>query len=338
MKFAAEYVWLDAKNNFRSKIRTIDTGDQLIPDWNYDGSSTGQADITSSEIILKPCCTFKNPLLKDSNDVNIINIIVLCATYTTDGKPLNNNYYHSAKELFEKQLQEEPWYGLEQEYFMINALNKENTKNDIIGYDSSFMHGIYYCSPLQQHQTCVKISEEHLIACYDAGINISGINAEVAPGQFEFQIGPSEGIHAGNHMMVARYLLEKIAIKYGVHISYDPKLHPRLSGSGCHTNFSTKSMRKDNGLTHIMTAIKRLELNHNNDILNYGVDNNKRLTGACETADINTFSHGIGTRSTSIRIGYDTFNNKKGYFEDRRPAANCDPYLVTSTIFKTCCP
>lgn len=334
MKFAAEYIWLDANNNFRSKIRTLDTEDTVIPEWNYDGSSTGQADINCSEIILKPCCTFKNPLLKDSKNLNKI---ILCATYTTDNKPLKNNYYHSAKELFDEKPEEHPWYGLEQEYFMISNADKSNKVNNVIGYDSSYNEGIYYCSPLQQHQTCVKISEEHLMACYEAEINISGINAEVSPGQFEFQIGPCEGINAGNHMMVARYLLEKIAIKYDVGISYNPKIHPRLSGSGCHTNFSTKSMREENGLTHIMDAIKRLELNHSNDILNYGVNNDKRLTGACETANIKTFSHGIGTRNTSIRIGYDTFNNKMGYFEDRRPAANCDPYLVSSTIFKTCC-
>ena len=72
-------------------------------------------------------------------------------------------------------------------------------------------------------------------------------------------------------------------------------------------------------------------------MIHYGKDNQKRMTGRHETASFDKFTWGVGSRYTSIRIGYDTFNNKKGYFEDRRPASNIDPYLVSSLIFQTCC-
>jgi glutamine synthetase len=329
MAFCAEYIWIDKNDNFRSKIRVVNSLDD-ITNWNYDGSSTGQANITSSEIILKPCKIFMNPLLKSS----YVNYLVVCDTYDLENNPLDNNHRKNANDIFNEKLDEEPWFGLEQEYYMIYNINNDE---NIIGFDSKYVYGKYYCSPLEQNQICVKIAEEHLFACIEAGIKISGINAEVSPGQWEFQIGPCVGIESGDNMFAARYLLEKIAIKYNVKISYNPKLHPKLSGSGCHVNFSTKNMRNENGLEVIFAAITMLEKSHKIDIKKYGKNNHLRLTGKCETANIDTFSSGIGSRDTSIRIGFDTYNNKKGYFEDRRPAANIDPYLVTSNIFKTCC-
>jgi glutamine synthetase len=326
MTFCAEYIWLDRNNKFRSKIRVVSSLD-TITNWNYDGSSTGQANITSSEIILKPCKTFLNPLLKSSN--NNTNVLVVCDTYDITDKPLENNHRYLANDIFNKKLELEPWFGLEQEYYMIN-----NNTTDILGNNYTNQHGIYYCSPLEQSQLAVKISEEHLIACIEAKIKISGINAEVSAGQFEFQIGPCTGIDSGDDMIAARYLLEKIAASYNVKISYDPKINQKLSGSGCHVNFSTKPMREENGLNDILAAIDKLKITHEEDIKKYGERNNLRLTGKCETANINTFSSGVGSRDTSIRIGFDTFNNKRGYFEDRRPAANIDPYLVTANIFK----
>jgi glutamine synthetase len=325
MPFLAEYIWLDVHDKFRSKIRVIND-DEQITNWNYDGSSTGQASINTSEIILKPCKVFNNPLLNNSK-------LVVCSTYDVNGEPLQNNHRHLAEQIFNSKLEEEPWFGLEQEYFM---LDKET--NNIIGFTpnigiSSNRIGKYYCNPIYQDKITTKIAELHAIACLEAQIKISGINAEVAPGQWEFQVGPCVGINAGDDMLAARYLLEKIAATYDVLISYHPKLNPILSGSGMHTNFSTKKMRELNGIDEIYRCIENLKANHVSDMEKYGKYNNLRLTGSHETANINDFSCGIGCRDTSIRIGYDTYKNKCGYFEDRRPAANADPYLVTSTIF-----
>ncbi len=316
-----EYVWLDADDNFRSKIRVMSRLDQL--DWNFDGSSTGQATTESSEVILKVVAEFNHPFINNG-------YLFLCATYDINNNPLSNNYYHNAKEIFNNQQELKPWFGLEQEYFIESLLNINYVITDI---DSN----IYYCSTINQDPIEVKISMEHLEACLSAGIKISGNNAEVVQHQWEFQVGPVEGIHAGHHLMIARYLLNVIAAKYNMKINYHPKIYQHLNGSGCHVNFSTNPMREENGLEHIYKAIDKLSFNHSEHMENYGTDNNKRMTGKNETANFDTFTWGVGSRNTSIRIGHDTFKNKKGYFEDRRPASNIDPYLVTSLLFKTCC-
>lgn len=312
-----EYIWLDADNNFRSKIRFVKNNN--CAEWNFDGSSTGQATTISSEVVLKVVANYNHPFYDGR--------LYLCATYDIDGKPLSNNFYDIAKEIFNKNTRLHPWYGLEQEYFIYNK-NEELTVSE---------GNHFYCSPINQDPDEVKISLEHLECCIRAGIIISGINAEVVEHQWEFQIGPVEGIEAGNQLLVARYLLNRIASKYNKVVNYHPKPLMNVNGSGCHINFSTTPMREENGLEEIMSAIKKLEDTHSYHMVNYGQDNNKRMTGHNETSSYDKFSWGIGSRNTSIRIGYETAKNKKGYFEDRRPASNINPYLATSIIFQTCC-
>jgi glutamine synthetase len=319
-----EYVWLDADNsitngNFRSKLRVMDEDNKA--DWNFDGSSTNQASTESSEVILKVVAHYNHPFLDGK--------LYLCGTYDINNKPLSNNYYEYAKEIFNQNVELKPWFGLEQEYFIYD--NNHNINN--INNNSN----IYYCSPINQDQDEVKITTEHLEACIKAGIKISGNNAEVVQHQWEFQIGPVEGIDAGNQLIMARYLLNRIASKYNKTINYHPKPINNVNGSGCHINFSTNQMRDENGLEHINKAVEKLKQNHSYHMENYGKDNNKRMTGHHETASYDKFTWGIGSRNTSIRVGYETFKNNKGYFEDRRPASNIDPYLTTSIIFKTCC-
>jgi glutamine synthetase len=313
-----EYIWLDADYKFRSKIRVCDE----ITDWNYDGSSTGQATTESSEVILKPHTVFKNPLLDGDS------YLVVCSTYNND-KPLITNHRHLANEIFNQKLDEEPWFGLEQEYFLYK-------NNEPLKTYTNKRSNEYYCNPIAQHELGIKIIYEHLFTCIKAGIKISGINAEVSEGQWEFQIGPCVGIETGDHLLAARYLLEVIAAKYYISINYKPKPILNVNGSGCHANFSTKSMREPNGYNKIIEAIEKLSLNHEYHMTKYGEDNKKRMTGYNETASYDVFTYGIGSRNTSVRIGNETFKNKCGYFEDRRPAANIDPYMVTSLLFQTC--
>jgi glutamine synthetase len=207
-----------------------------------------------------------------------------------------------------------------------------------------------------------------------AGIAISGTNGEVMPGQQEYQVGPCVGIDAGDQLMMSRYILQRVCEDFQVYCTLHPKpivqgdwngagmfwilslisttsstnsQRRKLTNSsqtlslsllysiGMHTNVSTKKMREDGGLAIIKQAIYNLAANHADHIAVYGEDNDLRLTGKHETASIDQFSFGVANRGASIRIGRETELEGKGYFEDRRPSSNADPYLVTGKIMET---
>ena len=345
-KIIVEYVWIDGDNNLRSKARTLEYKDNgpgsqvVIPKWNYDGSSTKQAFGNNSEIILFPRTVYPCPFRKNRNS------IVICDTYDTEDKPLSNNHRHNAENIFKKYIDEEPWFGIEQEFFMID----NNTGKPLeLGNDENKINqvGNHYCGVGLNYKSR-QIIDEHYEACIYMGLDISGINAEVAVGQWEYQIGPSVGINSGDQVWISRYIIQRIAEKYNVSIDFTPKpIEGEVNGSGCHTNFSTKNMRRSGawsregddlyitGLDVINKAVEALSYKHNEHMEVYGVDNNLRMTGTCETSSFDNFSVGVGARGSSIRIPTDTINNKCGYFEDRRPGSNMDPYLVTSKIMET---
>lgn len=323
-----EYLWLDGNGNRRSKTKIINHtiyNLDVIPFWNCDGSSTGQAEsIGNTEVILVPCKFFLNPLTS-SNSMNCDSYIVLCETFDTNLEPLQSNHRRNADKIFNKGLNEEPWFGIEQEYIMIHKNN-----------DTFLEEGRHYCGT-QLNSVERKIAEEHMCACLYAKIKYAGLNSEVTNHQWEYQIGTCVGIEGGDHLTVANFLLERIAEKYNVAICYHPKLYHDKNGTGCHTNFSTSRTRSDDGIEEIYRCIEKLENNHERHIAVYGEGNDKRLTGIHETSSYTQFSFGVGTRNTSVRIPTQVAKDGCGYFEDRRPAGNCDPYQVTSVIFQTCC-
>lgn len=327
-----EYVWIDSNYSLRSKIKILYDSEVTslkdIPEWNYDGSSTGQATGTESEIIIKPRRMF-------SSKQGLDHILVLCDTYTPNDEILPTNNRNYANNIFNKKIDEEPWFGIEQEYFLIDP-----STNVPLGYNKSKKQGHFYCGVGADNVFGREIVEEHMLECLNYGVKIAGINAEVAPGQWEYQIGPCVGIEAGDHLWISRYILHKIAEKHNVIVNFEPKpLSGDWNGSGCHTNYSTKNMREGtpnyDGLYYINDAINKLSKKHNEHMQVYGSGNEKRMTGNHETADYNVFSFGTANRGASVRIGNSNMKNKKGYFEDRRPSSNCDPYLVTSKIFET---
>lgn len=331
-KIIAEYIWIGGNGELRSKARTLDSKYTKLPEWNYDGSSTNQAPGYNSEVILKPKASFSCPFRKDDN------ILVLCDTYTNDNKPLKTNTRFEADRLFKMALDERPWFGLEQEFFIFDTKTNEPLRAS--NYDIPTKQGQYYCSVGNQNAFGRKIIEEHYKACLYAGLTISGINAEVAPAQWEYQIGPCVGIDAGDQLWISRYILYRLSEKYNVSINMKAKpLKGDWNGSGCHTNYSTKSMREGtkthSGLDIIKKALTKLKNKHKEHMAVYGNGNKDRLTGQHETAKYDTFSYGVANRGASVRIPYITLQNKKGYFEDRRPSANMDPYLVTGILFKT---
>lgn len=329
-----EYIWLGGKGEIRSKTKVLynyeysildKLGINNIPIWNYDGSSTWQADSNkNTEVILKPCAIFKDPI---RNIKNTKSFLILCDTYDENNKPLKTNTRIIANTIFNTNLEEVPWFGLEQEYY-IDFLHKPLKTLDI-------NEGYHYCG-FTNSSAERKIVEEHLEACIQAGLTISGINAEVVEGQWEYQIGPCIGIQLGDQFIISRYLLSKIAEKYDAVINYQPKPYDDKNGSGCHINFSTETTRKKNGIENIYIYMEKLKITHQKHLEVYGEENDKRLTGKHETSSYQYFSWGVGTRNTSVRIPNQVFKDGCGYFEDRRPASNIDPYLSTSILFKTC--
>lgn len=333
-KIQAEYVWVGGTGlDLRCKTRTLDgpvSKVSELPEWNYDGSSTGQAPGEDSEVILKPCRIFRDPFRGGSN------IIVLCDTYTPQGEALPTNTRHPAKAIFDKALGEKPWYGFEQEYTMFEADGKTPFGWPRGGYPGP--QGPYYCSAGAENAFGRPIVEAHYRACLYAGVTISGINAEVMPGQWEYQVGPVEGINAGDELMMSRYLLLRVSELFGVVISFDPKPIPGdWNGAGMHTNYSTEKMRSDGGFDVIISAIEKLSKKHSEHIKLYGAGNERRLTGKHETASIEAFSYGVANRGASVRIPRSSEKSKKGYMEDRRPASNGDPYVISAKIFETTC-
>jgi len=330
----AMYVWIGGLDqvDLRAKTRTLKKKPEGwkpedLPIWNYDGSSTGQAPGHDSEVLLHPRRIYRDPFRGGDN------ILVLADTYTPQGEPLPTNRRHHCNELMQQAAAHVPWFGIEQEYTMFSL------KKWPLGWPEGGFpgpQGPYYCSAGADRVFGRRVVEDHYRACLHAGVQIAGSNAEVMPGQWEYQVGPCEGIKMGDDLWMSRFLLLRVAEIHGIVISFDPKPIPGdWNGAGAHTNYSTKPMREDGGWDVIVRAIEKLGEKHAEHIAVYGEGNERRLTGRHETASIDQFSWGVANRGASIRVPRDTERDKKGYFEDRRPASNCDPYLVTAKIVET---
>ena len=368
-----------------------------IPEWNYDGSSTNQAPGDDSEVILRAIAMYPDPFRGGNNK------LVLCETFTPEGEALPTNSRAFARSIFDQCAGEKCWFGIEQEYIMFRdgtplgwprtSARSFGGPTVQIGYPGP--QGPYYCSAGADVTFGRDLVETHLKACLYAGLTVSGINAEVMAGQWEYQVatlsskklgpvlalmfhmhasassqvGPCEGISSGDEITMSRYILHRCAEMYNIVISIDPKPIPGdWNGSGCHTNFSTEKMRRaPDGLKHIFAGIGRLAEKHKDHIAAYGEGNERRLTGTAylphasagsvgrpycrsslicpfvscagrhETASIDQFSWGVANRGASVRVGNQTFKDGYGYMEDRRPASNMDPYLVTGMIAQTVC-
>lgn len=265
----AEYVWIDGAMGVRSKSRTIAGVEKItsldqLPEWNFDGSSCYQASTENSEIIMKPVAFFLDPFRGGNN------VIVMTESFMWEDKtyqkliPANSNFRHFAEQIFDALPDEEPWFGIEQEYTLLQEKNRFSINP--YGWPRSGFpgnQGLYYCSAGGNVNFGRQIAEAHYRCCLYAGIKISGINAEVMPGQWEFQIGPCTAIEIGDHLWMARYLLHRCAEDFGLIASFDPKLFEDWNGSGCHTNYSTKTMRAGTGgMAYIDDMMKKFEAMH----------------------------------------------------------------------------
>ena len=346
MKSLVEFVWIDGTDpvkKLRSKAKVVDVGHPEMEDlllqeeWNFDGSSTNQADGHDSERVLRPARVYNDPNRPEGHKM------VLCEVFLPDGKtphesntraPLRNVLDSGGKEL-------DTWWGFEQEYCLMKGSN-------ILGWpDHGFPspQGPYYCGVGADEVVGRKVVERHAEDCLRAGIMLHGINAEVMLGQWEFQVGyrgfdddqAAGPLKISDDLWMARYLLYRAGEEYDVWATLDPK--PKKgdwNGSGLHTNFSDKLMRSpETGLDRIDEVMKYFKANHTAHQELYGYNNHERLTGKHETSAYDHFNYGVANRGTSVRMPCKTRDKGCGYLEDRRPAANADPYEVSTRILKT---
>ena len=329
-KSKLEYIWLDGykpTQSLRSKTKIEDNFSGKLEDcgmWSFDGSSTEQAPGGSSDCLLKPVYIIVDPQRKNG-------YLVMCEVLNSDGTPHESN----GRAMIDDD-DNDFWFGFEQEYFLWDTTYQKPVGFPSGGYPGP--QGPYYCSVGAQNAFRRDIVEEHMDACLEAGINFEGINAEVAAGQWEFQIFSKGAKQAGDEIRLARYLLERIGEKYGVSVNYHCKPLGALdwNGSGMHANFSNTALRTS-GKKEVFEAICesfRPYVAEHMEV--YGADNHLRLTGKHETASINDFKWGISERGASIRIPIQAVQKGwKGWLEDRRPNSAADPYKVAARIIKT---
>lgn len=337
MTTLAEYIWIDGTRptpQLRSKTRVIPDGVEALPStlprWQFDGSSTNQAPGKDSDRILEPATVIPDPVRGDGA------CLVMCEVLEPDGTPHESNKRALLRDVMARGGRDsDSWVAFEQEYTFFKGSRP-------LGFPAERRYpapqGPYYCGVGADEVYGRPVVEAHLAACLQAGIKLTGINAEVMPGQWEFQCGGpgADPLTASDHLWLARWLLYRIGEDYDVSATIDPKPVPGdWNGAGMHTNFSTAKMRAPGGVDAVMAAAAKLGERHAAHLPKYGYGNESRLTGLHETCSYKEFRYGIADRTASIRIPRMVETDGCGYLEDRRPAANADPYEVCKALLKT---
>jgi glutamine synthetase len=328
MPYRAEYIWIDGQKptaKLRSKTKIVPDG-QEPPIWGFDGSSTEQAPGSQSDCVLRPVLVKPDPI-RGGDDV-----LVMCEVLNVDMEPHESNTRAPLVEVAEKYKAHEPWFGLEQEYTFFKDGRPHGWP--LGGFPAP--QGGYYCGVGADEIWGRDVVEDHTAACVAAGIAISGTNAEVMIGQWEFQIGPLDPVSVGDHLWMARWLLYRLAEDYDISAHLNPKpVEGDWNGAGMHTNFSTKDMRES--YEPVIAACEALGKKADYHIEHYGAGIQRRLTGLHETAPWTEYNYGVSDRGASVRIPWQVAKEGKGYIEDRRPNANADPYVVARLITETVC-
>lgn len=365
-----EYIWIDGAEPVRqlrsktkvAKFEELPTNPEDFPDWGFDGSSTNQAEGSSSDCALKPVFFVKDPIregdvytVEDGGinaEVEIPNYLVLCEVMNADGTPHATNARAKLRAVLEQGADKlEAWFGLEQEYTLFKGSQPLGFPGDR-RYPGA--QGPYYCGVGADEVYGRELVDAHMRACIDADLEISGINAEVMPGQWEFQIGPCGPLAVGDHIWVARWLLYRLGEDFGINATLDAKPVPGdWNGAGMHTNFSTAAMRAapaendpfaeeliesasgNLGMAAINEWCEKAGQHVADHLAAYGDNYEARLTGKHETCRFDQFKFGVSDRTASIRIPMATDQAGYGYLEDRRPNANACPYEVAAVMLKT---
>ncbi len=328
MPYRAEYIWIDGQKptaKLRSKTKIVPDGESP-PIWGFDGSSTEQAPGEDSDCVLRPVAMVPDPI-RGGDDKLVMTEVLL-----TDMTPHETNTRAKCLATFERYKDHKPLFGIEQEYTFFKDGRPHGWP--LGGFPAP--QGGYYCGVGADEIWGRDVVEHHTEACMTAGIAISGTNAEVMIGQWEFQVGPLDPVEVSDQLWLARWLLYRIAEDYDISAHLMPKpVKGDWNGAGAHTNFSTESMR--DGYDDVIAACEALGQKADLHIKNYGADIESRLTGLHETAPWTEYRYAVSDRGASVRIPWQVHRDGKGYIEDRRPNANMDPYVVTSLITDTVC-
>jgi glutamine synthetase len=330
-KWKAEYIWLDGYEpvpNLRSKTKIV-AFDGLpavedLPIWGFDGSSTQQAEGSDSDRLLQPVAVFPDPGRTNG-------LLVMCEVLFPDGTPHTSNSRATIPD------DPDTWFGFEQEYF----LYRDGVPLGFPSQGYPAPQGEYYTGVGYRNvgEIAREIVDTHIDLCLEAGINLEGINAEVAKGQWEFQIFGKGSKRAADELWIARYLMLRLCEHYRVDVNFHPKplgVEHDWNGSGMHTNFSTEHMREVGGEEYFELLMAAFSEHREAHIADYGPDNHMRLTGLHETAAMDEFTYGVAHRGASIRIPHSfVAAGHRGYLEDRRPNAMADPYRVAGRILQT---
>jgi glutamine synthetase len=328
-KYKLEYIWLDGylpEPNLRSKTKIVASEPKSVADlalWGFDGSSTQQAEGHSSDCVLKPVALYPDAARKNG-------FLVMCEVMLPDGSPHPSNH----RAMFEDMA--DLWIGFEQEYFFYENGKPLGFPAD--GYPAP--QGPYYTSVgySQVGDIARQIVEEHIDLTLDAGIEIEGINAEVAKGQWEWQIFGKGAKKVCDDLWVSRYLMMRLAEKYGLEVQlYCKPIKGDWNGSGMHTNFSYGKLRDVGGKEYFEKLMSAFDKYKDEHIAAYGPDNHLRLTGLHETQSIDKFNWGVANRGASIRVPHSFVKDGayKGYLEDRRPNSQANPYRIIARIVQT---
>jgi glutamine synthetase len=334
----AEYIWIDGNTptallRSKTKVFSGDMPETLAdyPGWVFDGSSTNQAPGDDSDRLLKPVCVVPDPIRGEDAT------LVLCEVNNPDGTPHESNYRSRLRAVLDAGAEAlESWWGFEQEYTFFKGSRP-------LGFPQETRfpapQGPYYCGVGADEVYGRKVVEDHLDICLAAGLNVTGINAEVMPGQWEIQIGgPNSGpLTSTDHLWLARWLLYRVGEDHGITATLDSKPVPGdWNGAGMHTNYSTKATRDPaGGMAAIRGICENLGENVARHLPEYGHGIEARLTGLHETCRFDQFKSGVADRTASIRIPTNVAEDGCGYLEDRRPNANADPYRVAAAMLKT---
>ena len=341
MKVKLEYIWLDGytpEPNLRSKTKVWEWDPknpefshlkrfngphpEELPIWSFDGSSTKQAEGNHSDCLLKPV-----RVIVDTERVQ--SFLVLCEVLNVDGTPHITNTRHLINDEYDS-LDNDCWFGFEQEYTLFKG-------ESILGFSlfgDAKPQGEYYCGLGYENVVGRDIVEKHLDLCLSSGLQLTGINSEVLLGQWEYQLFGMGAKATSDDLWLSRFILIRLCEKHGLTVSFHPKpIYGDWNGSGLHVNFSNRIMREEKNETNFTKILTHLKYRHDEFIKSYGSNNEMRLTGKHETQSIDKFSWGVSDRGASIRIPYTVVENGwSGYLEDRRPAANADPYKITKLL------